>query len=202
MDGYKNASGPTAALVEMNVEGWHGGNHCRGPAVLMTLWLASASRCIWLLKQLAGKELHLIQDIQKIFVCTLQIKVGPEANLMSDQPSEMGCFLTHMRLQLELYLPDSTDMEDLGLKESRPSTGGCHSYFTHFYFKETPTNCVNYCISEHSMSVALCRQCERNYRQQDKELLLILSSRIPQKSLNSQRLADAKGGLKLPGFTF
>lgn len=33
----------------------------------------------------AGKELHLIQDIQKIFVCMLQIKAGPEMNSLTSR---------------------------------------------------------------------------------------------------------------------
>lgn len=79
MDGYKNASGLTAALVEMNVEGWHGGNHFRGPAVPATLWLASASRCIWLLQHVPFvRQEEFIQDMQRIFVCMLQIKVKKE----------------------------------------------------------------------------------------------------------------------------
>lgn len=48
MDDCKKASALTAALVETNVEGWRGGNHSRGPAVVATHWLASARRCVWI----------------------------------------------------------------------------------------------------------------------------------------------------------
>lgn len=161
MDSYKNASILTAALVEMNVEGWHGGNHCRGPAVPATLWLASASRCIWLLQHVPFvRQEEFIQDMQGIFVCMLQIKVKKEDRNKPNvwlRPLQMGSFLTHrcgccVLLQLELYphcfhtrwRPQCTKVEtSLYLQQEAANVG--KSYLVHF----SKPNCVNYlCASK------------------------------------------------------